>query len=253
MKSRNSVLIVSLAIFLTLVGSLYWFIVRPRLAPLPVGPVETERPVAPLPDGKHAVLNLYFHSPLELIGISRMELTLVGITAYPKGGEPYSVFEGSRRVTLQHDVVQKIASEEVYHGELDRLVLTFGPTVRIMSADRSIQTAFLPNRSLSLAIGENLPLSRTMNVLLALPKNTSFGEEGGVITLQLPSSTESEHALLGGVFLNGRSVGEVYAIPDATIRDAILADIGLDIAPRDGARGSTGFGSPDESQPEPAE
>lgn len=252
MKRTTLYLIGTGAALLILIGGLYFFIIRPRLAKIEIKPPSVTEPEKPtLPDERHAILNLYFHAPLRLAGISRMELTLTGIEGIGEGGESYTIFEGSRRVTVQEGIVQKVASERIFQGSLERFILTFGPTSKIYSEDRTTQTVFLPKRELAVEVNEEIPLSRTLNSLITLPKNTAFGEKNGVLTLELPASTDSDHALLGSIFQNERSIGEIYSIPNATIRDAIFADIGLDIAPREGPRGSQGFGAPDASAPTP--
>lgn len=255
MKRISLILPIATTILLLLLGGLYLFVVRPRLAPFEVGPLTKEvQPKRTKPrEERTAALNLYFHAPLALSGITRIELTLTGIEVGGDEGERYTVFEGSRRITIQEDIVQKIASERISPGRLDNLVLSFGPTARILSQDRSSQTVFLPRRKLSVDVRKDIPTSRTLDVLIALPKNAAFGEKNGLLALELPPSAESEQALLGGFHLDERSVGEFFTLPDATIRDAIYADIGLDITPREGARGSRGFGAADENQPNPAQ
>jgi hypothetical protein len=251
MRSRDVILIIAFAIFLLTVAGVYLFVGRPRPASVkPPSDVIEEIP-APETGERNAVLNLYLHAPLPLAGIARMEMTLTGLEAVDEAGAVHAVSEDARRMTLQHGIVQKIANARVPAGRIERLILTFGPTARITADDRTVQTVFLPERTLAVDIKDDAPLSGTMNVLIALPRNTAFGEDGGVLTLELPASTASDRANLGGFFLNERSIGEVYAIADATIRDVILADIGLDITPREGARGSTGFDAPDEAQPPP--
>jgi len=249
MKRSTIALIAAGSTLLILIAGLYFFVIRPRLALIEIEPTGTVTEVPAAEKGRNAVLNLFFHAPLPLSGIARMELTLTAIDAVDDDGETTSVFDGSRRITVQQDIVQKISSARMFNGHVDHLILTFGPTASVLSSDGSIQTAFLPDRTLAVFIDKDIPAGRSLDALIALPAHTAFGEDGGVITLELPASTEAETYILGGIFLDERSVGEVYRIPGATLHDAILADIGLDIAPREDLKGSTGFGAPEESQP----
>jgi len=253
MKRATATLSIAGLLLVLLVAGLYLFVVRPRLGPIEVGPPVTAPPVPPSggEEERNGALNLYFHAPLRLAGIARIEMTVTGIDAVGGDGTRYTVFEGTRRLTVQQDVVQKIASEPVMDGRLDRIVLTFAPTARITSADGTTQIVALPRREFAIPVEEDIPQGRTMNVLVPLPKSTAFGEQDGVLTLRFPASTEATHALLGGYLPDPRSVGKVFSIPEATLRDVLLADVGLDIAPREGPRGSTGFGSPDEAPPSP--
>lgn len=251
MKRGNLILILSASALLLLGLALYVLVVRPRLEQ----PLEVIEPPAPpttvTEDVRNSAFNLYFHAPLRLAGISRVELTLTRIDAVQADGNVYTVSDEDRRITVQTGIIQKVESARIRAGETESLILEFGPTARIIGADRNEQIAFLPEREMEIPIEEDIRTSGTLGVLIGLPRNTAFGERNGVITLDLPSSTEPETTVMGGFFLNDRSVGETYEAETSDIREAILADIGLDIAPREGPRGSGGFGAADEAPPEP--
>jgi hypothetical protein len=69
----------------------------------------------------------------------------------------------------------------------------------------------------------------------------AFGRKGDVPTLALPASREAEAFVLGGIFLNDRNVGSVWTMPDAALKDVLKRDTGLDITPRAGQEGSSGY------------
>jgi len=248
-KRSNLVLALSAAILIGLLLLLYLFVVRPRLAPFEVPEVATppvaEEPALPLQ--KNAVLNLYFDSPLELRGISRIELTLLAAKMTMTDGLNFPIFEGAERIMSQKGVVQKVFSEKIFHGKPASLLLTLSPTAQVVYDDGRSEIVFLPNQELSARLTEEISLNQTLNVMLSLPPLTTFGEKNGVTTLKLPGNVAAEQHVMTSIFYNPRSHGKIYAIPNAHLADAIKADIGLDITPRPDRTGSSSFASPTEA------
>lgn len=257
MKRSDKLLIVAVFLLLALVGGLYFFVIRPRLAPLelpePITPPPAEEPALPLE--KNAALNFYFNSPLELRGISRVELTLLHLEMFMENGLSYDVYEGSERIMSQKGILQKVVSEKLFHGDLDYLAVNLSPTAQIIHENGRSEVVFLPNRQLIVPIEEGIALNETLNVMITFPPSTAFGEKNGITTLRLPKNITGEQHVMTSIFHNPRSNGEIYAIEKGTIVDAIKADIGLDVSPRTDLEGGTpGFAAPTQApvqQPAP--
>lgn len=248
MKRSNLILIISSVLLVALLVSLYFFVIRPRLAPLevvePPAPPATEEPT--LPSEQNSAINLYFSTPFDLRGVTRVELTLLGAEMTRKDGLTFKVFEGTERIMSQKGIVQKVFSERIFHGDAASLALSFGPTAQVVHEDGRSETVFLPSRQLVITLDEEVRLSQTLNVMTALPRSTSFGKRDAVTTLKLPPRTEAETHVMTSLFYRPRTNGEIYTLQGATLADAILADIGLDIRPREDLTGSPGFANPTE-------
>lgn len=245
--NRRAAALIAAGLLLIALGILFFFLARPRPAPVVPEP-ELEAP-AGLPADRHAVLNLYFGTPFVLRDVERLELTILRVDAVSDGGIEYPVSETAARVMAARGVAQKVASAAVYQGGLERLRLTFGPTARLFRAGGGQELAFLPNVRMDVLVNAEIPVSRTLAVLLAFPPNAALGDRNGTPTVILPDEARGETFLLGGYLLNPRDAGQILEPETNDLAGIIKADLGFDIRPREGERGSAGFAPAPGGQP----
>jgi len=246
MKRSHLAIISSFLILLIGGFGLYWFLVRPRLAP-PTTIPPSEKPVITkpaAPESPLAVLNLYLAGPTAVTGkVARVEMTLIGAEISSADGKTESILKNQVRLVVQKDVVEKVIAAIIPSGQAGELTLKFLPSAKIISTDGSVMTAFLPSTTTKVGLNA-APPSGTIAALVRFDLDGRFGVKNNVPTYTPPETVKADMASMGGAMLDDRSIGNIFSLPNATITAAVKADTGLDVSAGSGASGSSGYVPP---------
>ena len=204
-----------------------------------------------VPVDRNSTLNLYFGTQFKLPGsISRIELTVESASLVHDSGEEVPVFEGLARIIVFNGAAQLVFSEMIPNAKYESLKLSLGSAARLVGKDGSLSNVYLPKDILTIDLSSvEVPLSRTLNVLVTMPKNITFGEKNGIATLIMTEKIDSETFILGGIFYHPKSVGKIFDLPKLSLQNVIRADLGIDIYPPNTGGGSRGFESPTKQPP----
>lgn len=240
--------LIATGVILAIGAMALWFLFA-SLRARPAAPTqETPEAAAPAPEPEwHGALNLYLAAPERLPGgAARVELSLIEASLMGADGNAKKIFEGSRRLTLQQGVTEKILSELIPNGRWTRLKLTFSPVADLAYADgRPAAGGLLERREALLSFDADVPASRTLALFARAPLEPEAGEAAGATTLNLAAEPRpAERYVLGGFLIDPRGRGDVWSIETPSLAAVVKADLGLDITRRE--TGSSGFVPADE-------
>ena len=228
----------------------YFLFLKPLIAPKTGAPTSqtggaTPPVVKAKPDDYNSAIDLYLAGPDDApAAISRVELTLIKAEVTRNDKKTFKVFEGATRIVVQKGVTEKALNELMPAGAYGTLALTFLPTGAIVAADGSSQSAFLPNRVLTIDLTQEIPISRTLALLARLDLAASrFGLQSGVPTYILPATLTDESYVLGGIFRNSARIGDLWQIANPNLAEVVHQDLNLDIRPKSGLTGTPSFGA----------
>ena len=257
MRKRNILII--LALLFAIGAFLIWRYFLKAYLPSPGSKIPTAstgiitKPAPNLVENFYAGVNMYLSGPdVPVTGMSRLELTLVKAEVVRNDAKTFTVFEGATKLIVEKGISQKALNVLMPAGPYGKLILTFLPTASLVAVDGKPQTAFLPNRTVTIDMKETVPESRTLTSLVHLDLDQSrFGIKSGVPTYQLPPTLEAEKYLLGGIFKNDNAIGSVWQLTKPTLATVVQRDLNLNIAPKQELPGTPGY-TPPTAPPQPA-
>ena len=248
MKRSTQSILLAAAILVVGGALIVWAVIRFRLIPSPA-PAPAPAP-AGLTEEKYSAVDLYIAGPSDgPDSVDRVELTLLKAAATRKDGKTFTVAETPVRIDLQRDAMQKAVDDLLPEGPYGTLTLTFAPTGQLVPKSGAPTLLYLPKTTLDIDLNAAIPRSRTLAALVHL-KLEGFGAKENVATFTLPAALTAETYVLGGIYVNARSLGNVLAGHAPTIGSAIKTDLGIDITPVPGETGSPGY-TPPTSNPTP--
>jgi hypothetical protein len=237
--SKKTALILT-AILVVLAAILLAVYLRKRVGPPSIEPPVTAPPAETDSTDLHAAFDLYLAGAIEGGDrVDRVELTLMKATVMRLDGKEFPVMDKAIGVALQGGVIQKAATAMIPAGDYTVMNLEFAPSGRIIAKDGTILPAFLPVTKLSASVGTKLPISRTLASLIVIPVD-AVGTRNNAPIFTLPEKTAADSAVLGGIFMNVRSIGNVWTAETLDIETAVMQDLHIDLT-RKTSQGSPGF------------